>query len=116
MSGKGKSVIRAVPGSDTVDSDIESNASESESVTVLNTKKRPLPTTAAKTRDIRGKGKKLKTEVNTETGVLFPSLVLDFPSEDVRMDHSILIGSAIGECGGTFLILLFSSMLLKYYA
>ena len=116
MSGKGKSPIRAEPGSATVDSDIESNASESESVTVLNTKKRPLPTTTisqvhpivTKLREIRGKGKppakKLKkTETTTEPGVLYPSLALDFPdSEEKMMDKPILIGSDNGECGRTF--------------
>ena len=45
MSAKGKSSNRAEPGSVNVDGDIESDASGCESVTVLNTKKRPLPTT-----------------------------------------------------------------------
>ena len=117
MSAKGKSSIRAEPGSVNVDGDIESDASGCESVTVLNTKKRPLPTTtitqvipttAAKMRESRAKGKPpakklMKTDTTTEPGVLFPSLALDFPdSEEKMMDQPILIGSDIGECGGTF--------------
>ena len=117
MSAKGKSSIRAEPGSVNVDDDIESDASGCESVTVLNTKKRPLPTntitqvhptTAAKMREIRGKGKPpakklMKTETRQDTGILVPSLALDFPdSEEKMMDQPILIGSDIGECGGAF--------------
>ena len=122
MSAKGKSSIRAEPGSVNVDGDIESDASGSESVTVLNTKKRPLPTTtithvhpttAAKMREIRGKGKPpakklMKTETRQDTGILVPSLALDFPDSDEKMmDQPILIGSAFGECGGTFFNLLY---------
>ena len=117
MSGKGKSPIRAEPGSVDVESDIESNCSATESVTVINTKKRPLPTTtitqvlpstAVKMRETRTKGKppakKLKkSETTPDTGVLVPSLALDFPDSDEKMmDRPILIGSAFGECGGTF--------------
>ena len=108
MSAKGKSLIRAEPGSVNVDGDIESDASGCESMTALNTKKRPLPTNAAKMRESRAKGKPpakklMKTDTTTEPGVLFPSLALDFPdSEEKMMDQPILIGSDIGECGGTF--------------
>ena len=122
MSAKGKSPNRAETSCVVVQSDDSAAGSDDGSVSVLNTRKRALPqpitsqvhpAIAAKMKEIRAKGKQpakklKKTETTPDTGVLIPSLALDFPDSDEKMmDQPILIGSAFGECGGTFFNLLY---------
>jgi len=117
MSSKSKSPSRAETTCVLVASD--DSAAESDTGSVPNSRKGPLPTPitsqvhpsmAAKIRDVKGKGKqpskKLKTDTTPDSGVLVPSLALDFPVADEKMmDQPILIGLDSGECGRTILIL-----------
>ena len=117
MNAKGKSPSRAETSCVIVESD-DSAGSDTGSRAVPNSRKRapppPItsqvhPSIAAKMRDIKGKGKhaakKMKTDTTADSGVLVPSMALDFPDSDEKMmDQPILIGLDSGECGGTILI------------